>query len=285
MDVSEAKKNVSEVKKDVSKDEDDWSEKSYFPPGWNIDDYVYAQNQYERDLDEQIAKILDEAGIPSVLFAEELLDIYGVPTVTYGSTWVIADDLIEKAYEALRDAEIPLCAKGVDCDQVRPDRWAPYSDLHKKSAIFWRMPDPQLEPPAPDDPNYMLVTDTRIPKWWLGTGAGRFKPGSHPKNIPTPARYAEAMFYLVCRDMKGHGHSDYWETQLNYMVSIHEDPKNDVFRISDVAQPARRYLEFYEEGGVPFKDKWRYMERVRAELIERNELPPLPGCGKSDRKS
>ena len=215
---------------------------------------------------------------------------------------MIADDLIEKAYEALRDAEIPPCVKGADCDEVRPNRSSPIPayhfhpdndfdrhchtvDLYKKSAIFLRLPDPQLEPPAPDDPNYMLVTDTRLPKWRLGTGAGRYRPGAHPIKIPTPARYAEEMFYLVCRDMKGLGHRGYWEVQLTYMVSLLEDPKSDVFRISDVAQPARGYLELYISETASFKDMRRYAKRVRTKLIERNELPPPPGCGESEQES
>lgn len=81
--------HASEAKKDVTKDEDDWSDFTEQSPcenpkPFNLADFEYSQNQYERDLDEQVAKILDEAGIPCVLFAKELLDIYGVPT----GTWV-----------------------------------------------------------------------------------------------------------------------------------------------------------------------------------------------------
>ncbi|PWY87566.1 hypothetical protein BO70DRAFT_351064 [Aspergillus heteromorphus CBS 117.55] len=50
---------------------------------------------------EEVARILDEAGVPSVLVREWLLRTYAIDSWPQHSCWVIADDLMERACEAL----------------------------------------------------------------------------------------------------------------------------------------------------------------------------------------
>ncbi|KAJ0273966.1 hypothetical protein COL922a_014590, partial [Colletotrichum nupharicola] len=113
-----------------------------------------------------VAKLLDDEGIPNFIWAEPFLSVIGILTAVPFNAFVIADDLIEKAAEALDKARFPPCTQGHDaCTVFCHKRGHPYPGYHwhtdlrypvtapkmtrgvflyRKSRLFWKFPDPTL---------------------------------------------------------------------------------------------------------------------------------------------
>ena len=137
--------------------------------------------------------------------------------------------------------------------------------LHRKSEAFWALPDPSLEDPAPDDPNYMLATDPRLPEEaFPGFGSGRYTVPGCRVQIPTPSRFTES---LILNNMREHEMVDggfFWEKYLIYMGEYVYQKSID----EDFLSPATldRLLGKY----------WKAFLRRHPPLIEFNRKHSIP---------
>ncbi|RHZ61820.1 uncharacterized protein CDV56_108170 [Aspergillus thermomutatus] len=185
-----------------------------------MSDFKFNGQKPDADLIASIVKLLDAHGIPNVMWGAYALIRYGAPLVIEDFTFVIPDQHIDRAREVLLAANFPPCPKGDDCPLIQPniDLPHPYAhfdlddygpprhwhcsrlELHKKSRLLWTLPDIPLGAPAPDDPNYMLVTDDRLEEYDPRMHIGRVPYTHYPVKIPTLVRYAESLAYLYLRD-------------------------------------------------------------------------------------
>ncbi|EAW20790.1 uncharacterized protein NFIA_113200 [Aspergillus fischeri NRRL 181] len=69
-----------------------------------------------------ISRLLNAHGIPNLLWGELVFNLYGVPLQVSDFSFVIPDDLIDKARSVLETAKFPPCQT---CPAIQPNRPAP----------------------------------------------------------------------------------------------------------------------------------------------------------------
>jgi hypothetical protein len=213
--------------------------------------------------------------------------------------FVIPDQHIDRAREVLLAANFISCPQGDDCHFVQPIFHHPHSyahfileeeaqqrrdhegqagfwhpvrlELHKKSRLLWTLPDIPLGAPAPDDPNYMLVTDDRLDEYGPRMQLGRVPYTHYPIKIPTLPRYAESLAYgyLRNRGPAGEGHSlraGFFLYDLGYIAEYCKlDP-------ADLEPRIRRFWRIWDNPRSS-QPLFRYSARLAAELREANFFP------------
>ncbi|PLB36560.1 uncharacterized protein BDW47DRAFT_118669 [Aspergillus candidus] len=149
--------------------------------------------------------------------------------------------------------------------------------LHRKSETLWALPDPSLEDPAPDDPNYMLATDPRLPDGEFPVlSRGRYTVPGCRVQIPTPTRFTESLILNIVRELEMVDHGFFWEHKLKYMgqyvykKSIDEDFLSPATLDPSLGKIWKAYLkspapvmEFHRKHFIP----------LREALIRKGTLP------------
>ncbi|KAF7163926.1 hypothetical protein CNMCM6106_000698 [Aspergillus hiratsukae] len=205
-----------------------------------MSDFKFNGRKLDVDLIASIAKLLDTNGIPNVIPSQDF-------------TFVIPDQHIDRAREVLIAANFVSCQDECrlvqpvcnlpppyahfildDKDQPRVVRddmpplgtWHSFRlELHKKSRLPWTLPDIPLGAPAPDDPNYMLVTDDRLEEYDPKLDLGRVPYTHYPVKMPTLPRYAESLAYEYLREQspeapEGEGNNQqagFWFGEMAYI--------------------------------------------------------------------
>ncbi|KAF7137075.1 hypothetical protein CNMCM5793_006963 [Aspergillus hiratsukae] len=268
--------------------------------GQNLDVDLIASDV---DLIASIAKLLDTNGIPNVMWGPFVLACYGAPLVLQEFSFVIPDQHIDRAREVLLAANFVPCQDECrlvqpvcnlphpyahfildDKDQPRVVRddmpplgiWHSFRlELHKKSRLLWTLPDIPLGAPAPDDPNYMLVTDDRLEEYDPKLHLGRVPYTHYPVKMPTLPRYAESLAYGYLREQtpgapEGEGNNrraGFWFREMTYIGLYCK------LRVADLDEPRiRRFwrLRYHPSGCQPL---FRYSTRLAAELRTANFFP------------
>ncbi|RHZ65409.1 hypothetical protein CDV55_104763 [Aspergillus turcosus] len=278
--------------------------------------FKYTEHVPFRELIVEVEKVLRVAGIPSVLWDTCLLSTYGVPVHMEYVDFVVPDHQIDAAIQALRDVafsdgqDFPFRCKWQEKKKEEMTRSAPWPAhwfhlhslpwtpdqefpedtynrmqqgsmhrdlcLHRKSEALWALPDLSLEDPAPDDPNYMLATDPRLPEHRPGFGRGRFTVPGCRLQIPTPTRYTESLFLIVAREWEMLDRGEFWVVYLYYMSEY-------VYKVSmdeDFISPATldpslgKIWKAYLDDNLPVKEYNRkYIVPLREDLISKGALP------------
>ncbi|GIK00925.1 hypothetical protein Aspvir_004955 [Aspergillus viridinutans] len=279
-----------------NRSQDSWTNR---PNAIKMSDFKFNGQKVDVDLVASIAKLLDANGIPNVMWGPYVLARYGAPLVLSDFAFVIPDQHIERAREVLLAANFPPCPLGDDCQLIQPfcrlphsyahfildDKgqpprahngqtgyWHPFHlELHKKSQLLWTLPDIPLGAPAPDDPNYMLVTDDRLDEYNPRVQLGRVPHTHYPVKMPTLPRYTESLAYGYLRNesREGEGHSRQAGFFLREMSSIGLDCKLEP---ADLEPRIQRFwaLRYHPDGYHPL---FRYSTRLAAELRSANFFP------------
>ncbi|GIJ85081.1 hypothetical protein Asppvi_003936 [Aspergillus pseudoviridinutans] len=264
-----------------------------------MSDFKFKGQKVDKDLVASIAKLLDANGIPNVMWGPYVLACYGVPLVLDDFAFVIPDQHIDRARDVLLAANFPLCPQGDDCHLLQPICTLPHSyahfilkdeaqpprghngqtgfshpfrlELHKKSQLLWTLPDIPLGAPAPDDPNYMLVTGDRTDVYDTRMQSGRVPYTHYPVKMPTLPRYAESLAYGYLRNQRpeGEGHS------LQAGFFLHEMTYIGLYCILDRDDLAPRLHRFWRLWNNPRSSQplFRYSARLAAELRSANFFP------------
>ncbi|EXJ79892.1 hypothetical protein A1O3_08177 [Capronia epimyces CBS 606.96] len=241
-----------------------------------------------------ISQTLDEAGVPSILWSEYLLTLYGVPTVYWSADFIVPDDKISTAYEALREAGFPECSQFADCrlcDKTSRKYWpVPPAHLHrddfevislfKKSETLWNLSSFEVDR---SNGELMFASDPLLPHTKQGVGRMTgFAPDLHPVRIPTPAYGTEAVIKLSFRDEE----VDYaWDILYGYMAEYvdRSDILDSQKDLKPEFRPLMRWLN--STGLTPAEDinadgkcisKLAMFKKLEDILKSQNELkPPL----------
>lgn len=147
--------------------------------------------------------------------------------------------------------------------------------LHRKSEALWALPDLSLEDPAPDDPNYMLAVDPRLPESRLSFGCGRFTVPGCQLQIPTPSRFTESLFLIIVREWEMLDGGNFWIQYLYFMSEyVHKVSINEDFFSPATMQPSlgRIWKAYLEDTPVREFDS-EYLDPLRKDLISKGVLP------------
>ncbi|EAW13648.1 uncharacterized protein ACLA_043680 [Aspergillus clavatus NRRL 1] len=245
-----------------------------------------------RELVSSISKLLDGYNIPSVLWGDCLLSVYGVPSGCNDISFVIPDDLMERAQDAVKEAYFVPCPRGEKCPVVNPRRTSPIPhahfhiregkllepavtlDLHLKSQLLWAMPDFPLGI-LPGNPNFMYTSDPRLPEEDKACHRGRFPASLYPVKMPAVSRFAEALVLLYCRDADPEvtNRGAHWQLLHRYVVVY----CCDWHGMLDLGLLKPRLAEYYALWArEPPYEAWLYASRLAAQMRENGELPPPP---------
>ena len=158
--------------------------------------------------------------------------------------------------------------------------------LYTKSSLLWWLPEFQLGPPAPDDPDLLMSDDSRLPSFRVKGATGPWT-GMYPVKVLNANSYAEALIRLLCRDWN---HVNCYDL---HWIMLLEDLTDDGERYSWAVKD--------QEAGIglnrvlrpewnPIWEKWAAekemdvvtIESVRNQALQKGLLSPPPcinGCG------
>ncbi|OJZ84014.1 hypothetical protein ASPFODRAFT_35462 [Aspergillus luchuensis CBS 106.47] len=251
----------------------------------------------------QIAKLFDYAKIPYVACGD-LMNLHyhedGSATAS-DICFVVPDDRLDASIRALRVAglsEDPCTAGYAGCCWAKiPDHYYPYPfpwpakhfhryimegfyekktacysvGLLRKSQWLWLMPDLPLEFPEPNDPNFILSTDRRLPDWDMNGIGNSF----YPIKLLTPARWIESLFSLHIRDLSvDRRFRKYW---YHHVVQFHAEFARqlppELFHIDLIQGPFRTlYIEEADRRNT-YNYKHLLMDRLWEEWQEAGSMP------------
>ncbi|PYH88213.1 hypothetical protein BO71DRAFT_445399 [Aspergillus ellipticus CBS 707.79] len=188
----------------------------------------------EHKLASKIAKILDDARIPNVIWSDIMNSILGITNFLYIQvviTFVVEDKDLNKAIAALKKAKLCKSSHGHCPFRFRRTEATPWPSYHchassaldapiislvRKSESLWDLPSLPLQFPIRDDPNFMLSTDCRLPgDESPGMGDGRFDESLYPVKTMIPARWIESLYLLEARDLPFRCQGRYWRGLLD----------------------------------------------------------------------
>ncbi|RDW79084.1 uncharacterized protein DSM5745_05936 [Aspergillus mulundensis] len=282
------------------------------------------------------ARIFHGAGVPSVLVGWSAIALVGGDFLNNDVDFVVRDSQIRAAANAMVRAGFSPCADAAclagkedraseidtlsDDDYYKEeaelffckDRYHPVPavhfhmphmiilSLHRKSRLLWWIPDDhfRLEPPAHDDPYFVLSTDAaRVPARdllaWPGpeefshylptaNSSGSSGPwrGLYPVKVLLATAHLKMALLCLCRDLHGTRGLDWLWFCMLYELAERQMPGQD--RAS-----ARHLLEepqlqaFWDRfrGHVDVATDYNILEPLleyRAGLISGNKLPDLP---------
>ncbi|TGO43689.1 hypothetical protein BCON_1072g00020 [Botryotinia convoluta] len=205
---------------------------------------VLKDKPFEPNTMMEIVDLLNSADIPSILWGNSMLDIYGVPTIDLDMSFLVERKLIEKARELLILAGLVEC-KSRACHDRAPDATSPKTlpnghvhfhfgggtkehpgptiQLHIRDERIWTLPFKDDNISYTDDSIIMASDNHLRPPNWGTPAANNPKYGrcrhydGSPVRILTPECYADALVLLMVRDRNTMAVIR-WATQINYLM-------------------------------------------------------------------
>ncbi|PWY95099.1 hypothetical protein BO94DRAFT_218645 [Aspergillus sclerotioniger CBS 115572] len=268
-----------------------------------------------RELCASIARILDNAQVPNVLWGRLLESAYGfmdhlnLPVVSF----IIPDKMIDSAYQALMTEPLLNECKGEHCEHyyhqsgdprertMKPARhlylpldlnmkyYHPYIvlELYRESDILLGFPAIPLGTPPHHDEYYMSTDDKRLPDIMgdcgrfnhpKGNGDETFNPEKYPFKVLTVTKAVENLILLRCRDKGYHEHCDrLWSEMLEH-IRIQVVGCGTV----EIGKLEEGFQKIWDNTGVMNRSPDSLVDDLREKLKEENALPPpLPNddCG------
>ncbi|KAL2019188.1 hypothetical protein VTK56DRAFT_9988 [Thermocarpiscus australiensis] len=237
---------------------------------------------------DSVARVLNAAGIPCVLWAHFLWATHGVPTYIPQLDLVIPDASLAAASEAMTAGRFspPLiaCPDPTAClDGSRPDRKHPHTAFHMhiegttptrtvacvclylQSETLWFLPplSPRLASPRTCQlPPYLaLACDrTALPPDEIGMGRGAFLSDQTVVLVPKAHILTEALMRIMARD-SGKKFGSWAGTHFAYIsIYVHD---RGILDVDLMPEPLANFYKEFRSGLVPYAD---IMVRLRRTL-------------------
>ncbi|KAI2610613.1 uncharacterized protein GGS25DRAFT_518912 [Hypoxylon fragiforme] len=168
---------------------------------------------HDQDFVKSISQLLSDAGVPSVLWGDYLLTVYGVPSVIGGIDFIIPDEKLPAAVAALKRSNLRRCPDPRLCAVSREDTPQPAPSFHMhigtseldvsiraRSKTLWfipPVPENLYSDTRPQDSRYIFASDDSIlPPPRHGRGRGAFSKEGFPVVVPTAHTMLEAYMRL-----------------------------------------------------------------------------------------
>ncbi|GLA05768.1 hypothetical protein AnigIFM60653_006279 [Aspergillus niger] len=276
---------------------------------WELKEPDEYQSSYLFKWGSKIAKLLDHVKVPYVAWGD-LMNSHMIrdSDTNWGClSWyghlgfVVSDDRFDAAIRALRVA-------GLSEDSCYPEycHWAngpescrlPYPwpahhfhhyvgdvkwvrgkqikcypvGLYRKSQWLWLLPDLPLDFPEPNDPNFMLSTDRRLPDWDVEGFGNSF----HPIKLLTPVRWIESLICQTIRDLslKGNrGRARHIPVEEFHQRLARQLPP-ELFHLDLLQQPFRTIYKLSTVGDFGmYPLLWLCLDRIWEEWQETGSMP------------
>lgn len=158
--------------------------------------------------------------------------------------------------------------------------------LYTKSSMLWWLPEFELGPPAPDDPDLLMSDDARLPSFRVKGATGPWS-GMYPVKVLNENAYAEALIRLLCRDWR---HANCYD--LHWAMLL-DDLTDDGERYSWAVKNQEAGIGLSRTLRPEWDPVWKkwfaekkmdvlLIERARTQARKQGLLPPPPGinaCG------
>ncbi|KAI1647084.1 uncharacterized protein F4817DRAFT_316177 [Daldinia loculata] len=167
----------------------------------------------DEDFVKSISQLLSDAGVPSVLWGDYLLTVYGVPSIIGGIEFVVPDEKVSAAVAALKGSNLKRCPDPRSCVVSREHTQQPAPSFHMHlgtsevdvsirthSETLWFIPPPPQDifsNARPQASRYIFASDDSIlPRPRHGRGHGAFSKEGFPVVVPTAHTILEAYMRL-----------------------------------------------------------------------------------------
>ncbi|KAI0415953.1 hypothetical protein F5X98DRAFT_345393 [Xylaria grammica] len=210
-----------------------------------------------------ISGLLANVGVPSILWGEYLLNVYGIPSIIGGIDFVVPDHKMPLAVATLKSSDLHPCPDLDACTVSGDSSPFPVPAFHMHipgsevdvslrlhSETLWFIPPPNSpssskgEMVSGPNPHYLEASSPELPPWRHGRGHGAFSSGGSPVLVPRAHVLLEAFIRLASafRD-------DYCGYFLNMVTYMSEYPFNDsLVDINRLSGPCRSFWDKREQG-------------------------------------
>ncbi|KAF2968905.1 hypothetical protein GQX73_g4676 [Xylaria multiplex] len=231
-----------------------------------------------------ISGLLAGVGVPSILWGEYLLNVYGVPSIVGGIDFVIPDDKMPLAVATLKGSNLRPCPD-LDACVVSGDS-SPFPvpafhmhiqgsevdvSLRAHSETLWFIPPPnnpsssKTERAAKPNPYYLEASSPELPPWRHGRGHGAFSSDGSPVLVPRAHILLEAYIRLASAFREDYGH--YFLNMVTYMA---EYPFKDGLINTDLLpKPCRTFWDGHRQGKLPVRQLMNNLQRDLGDDIDR----------------
>ncbi|CAG9986438.1 unnamed protein product [Clonostachys byssicola] len=228
-----------------------------------------------------LARDINAAGIPCILWGNRLLRIHGVPTILGSIEFVVPDGMVSAAAGAIAPrGPLLTCPHTLTCSVATPARTSPTPGRHfhirdrkdtiailSQSQALWFLPAMEKKLLAPHKsslPSYLILASDRseLPPQRPGRGSGYFKYPENPV-VAVPAHIAvEAYMRLYARYAGGPSAAAFMTRIAWLRMYVEEDGYVIAKRLPQSLRP------FYVEliNNAPIRD---WTQRLQKELGER----------------
>ncbi|KAI1206186.1 uncharacterized protein F4807DRAFT_440190 [Annulohypoxylon truncatum] len=225
-------------------------------------------NTHGENVVKLISALLSDAGVPSVLWGDYLLTIYGVPSIIGGIEFVIPDDKLPTAIAAFKKSSLLSCPDPQTCivSGELSQTPAPAFHMHIEgsevdislrthSETLWFIPPPSsadLEMKASEMSKayYMKASDASLPGPRHGRGHGAFSPDGPPVIIPRAHILLEAYIRLASAFRKHY--VSFFLSMVTYMEEyVDRDGFIDETRLS---KPCRIFWDELKRDDKPVRE-------------------------------
>ncbi|KAI0905540.1 hypothetical protein F4823DRAFT_133966 [Ustulina deusta] len=231
-----------------------------------------------------ISALLAGVGVPSILWGEYLLNVYGVPSIIGGIEFVVPDDKMPLAVATLKGSSLCPCpdldacvVSGDSCPFPVPafhmHIQGPEVDvsLRAHSETLWFIPPPnnpsgsKREMVAKPNPCYLEASSPELPPWRHGRGHGAFSSHGSPVLVPRAHVLLEAFIRLASAFRE-----DYCHYFLNMITYMSEYPFTDgLINIDLLSEPCRSFWDGRKQGKLTVRQLMDNLQRDLGDDIDR----------------
>ncbi|KAI1284406.1 hypothetical protein F5Y07DRAFT_393375 [Xylaria sp. FL0933] len=231
-----------------------------------------------------ISALLADAGVPSVLWGEYLLNVYGIPSIVGGIDFVVPDDKMPLAVATLKSSALRPCPD-LDACIVSGDS-SPFPvpafhmhiegsevdvSLRAHSETLWFIPPPKNpstskgEVAAETKRHYLEASSPELPQWRPGRGHGAFSSHGSPVLVPRAHILLEAFIRLASAFRE-----DYCNYFLGMITYMSEYPFRDgLINIDLLSEPCRSFWDGREQGRLTVRELMDNLQRDLGDDIDR----------------
>ncbi|KAK5625749.1 hypothetical protein RRF57_001465 [Xylaria bambusicola] len=216
-------------------------------------------------------------GVPSILWRDCLLTVYGVPSLI-GTIRCYLQSLRSSAPTSVHVLILmPASYRGIEACSQRPPFHMHIQgskvdvSLRLHSETLWFIPPPNKPPSSKKEldaklsPYYLEASSQELPPWCPGRGQGAFSSHGSPVLVPRAHILLEAFIRLASAFREGYG--TYFLQMITYMA---EYPFDDGFvNIDLLSKPCQTFWDRLEEGKLPVRQLMDELQRDLGDDIDR----------------
>ncbi|KAI2467814.1 hypothetical protein F4781DRAFT_400744 [Annulohypoxylon bovei var. microspora] len=247
----------------------------FFLPFFQVNTMDIPINTHGENAVKLISALLSKAGVPSVLWGDYLLTIYGVPSIIGGNEFIIPDDKLTTAIAVLKKSGLlpcpdlqtcivsgELCQTPVPAFHMHIEGSEVNVSLRSHSETLWFIPPPNnadlgMKTSEISKAYYIKASDASLPGPRHGRGHGAFSSDGHPVIIPRAHILLEAYIRLASAFRKHY--VSFFLSMVTYMEEyVDRDGLIDETRLSN---PCQKFWDELKRDDKPVRELMNELQR------------------------